>query len=293
MQRGGEMPAKGGTGGVLIWRLALEQSSRDGKRLRRAKLQTLNSKLQIRTLPRYGKVLTQRAPRRVLRNAGIPHYSPAIVKTLLLTLIILTTACFAQQEAADFKALEKKAADGDAEAQIALGLAYDVGRGVEQDRRKAVEWFQKAAAQGSAEAQFNLGTMYARGTGVEKNETKAFAWFEKAAEQGSVDAQFNLANMYKEGRGTEKNLSRAITWYDRAGIHGMTRAQYNLGLMYAAGEGVPANSVKAYAWLSLAAADGDPAAKKLANFIWSKTTTEAQKETLKKVAADLATKIKK
>jgi TPR repeat protein len=73
----------------------------------------------------------------------------------------------------------------------------------------------------------------------------------------------------------------------------MTRAQYNLGLMYAAGEGVPANSVKAYAWLSLAAADGDPAAKKLADFIWSKTTTEAQKETLKKVAADLATKIKK
>ena len=58
-----------------------------------------------------------------MRNAGIPHYSPAIVKTLLLALIILTTACFAQQEAADFKALEKKAADGDAEAQIALGLA--------------------------------------------------------------------------------------------------------------------------------------------------------------------------
>lgn len=234
------------------------------------------------------------------------------MKIRLLTFLILTTACLAQQDAPDpkalekkaaedaaaaqianFKALEKKAADGDAAAQIALGLAYDGGRGVEQDRRKAVEWFQKAAAQGSPEAQFNLGTMYARGTGVKKDDAKAFSWFEKAAEQGFADAQFNLANMYKEGRGTEKNLSRAITWFDRAGIQGMTRAQYNLGYLYAAGgEGVPANSVKAYAWLSLAAADGDPAAKKLCDLIWSKATP-VQHETLKKVADDLATKIKK
>ena len=254
----------------------------------------------------------QRTPRHVLRNPDSPRYVRAIVKIRLLTFLILTTSCFAQQAPADLKALEKKAAEdaaaaqiahfkalqktadaGDAAAQIALGLAYDEGRGVEQDRRKAVEWFQKAAAQGAAEAQFNLGTMYARGTGVKKDDAKAFAFFEKAAEQGSADAQFNLANMYKEGRGTEKNLSRAITWFDKAGIQGMTRAQYNLGYLYAAGgEGVPPNSVKAYAWLSLAAADGDPGAKKLCDLIWSKATP-VQHETLKKVADDLATKIKK
>ncbi len=230
---------------------------------------------------------------RILRNPDSRRYAPRIVKTRLFAFLILTASCLAQQDAPDLKALEKKATAGDPAAQIALGKAYDEGRGVDQDRRKAAEWYQKAAAQGVPEAQFNLGTMYAHGTGVRKDQAKAFAWFEKAAEQGFADAQFNLAVMlYKEGHGTAENLSRAVTWFDRAGIQGMTRAQYNLGFMYAAGQGVPANSVKAYAWCSLAAADGDPAAKKLCDLIWSRTNAE-QHETLTKVAADLATKIKK
>ena len=221
-----------------------------------------------------------------------------IVKSQLLTFFLLTATCLAQQEKADFKALETKAAAGDAAAQIALGLVYDKGdkdAGVLQDRRKAAEWFQKAAAQGVVEAQFNLGTMYEAGIGVRKDEKKALEWFAKAAGQGFADAQFNLANMYATGRGTEKNLSRAITWYDRAGVQGMTRAQYNLGYLYAKGdeaEGLQPNSVKAYAWLDLAAADGDPAAKKLRDFIESKVSTQ-QMAVLKKVAAELKAKIKK
>lgn len=227
-------------------------------------------------------------------NANDRHYFPN-VKSRLLAFLILTAACLAQQEKPDIKALETKAAAGDAEAQIALGLAYDNGAGVERDRRKAAEWFQKAAAQGVAEAQFNLGTMYEVGAGVKKDEKKALEWFEKAAAQGFADAQFNLANMYATGRGTEKNLSRAITWYDRAGVQGMTRAQYNLGYLYAKGdqdEGLQPNSVKAYAWLDLAAAAGDPAATKLRDLIESKVSTQ-QMAVLKKVAAELKAKIKK
>ena len=230
-----------------------------------------------------------------MKATGITFF---IVKSHLLTFFLLTATCLAQQEKTDFKALETKAAAGDANAQIALGLVYDKGdknAGVLQDRRKAAEWFQKAAAQGVAEAQFNLGTMYEVGAGVKKDEKKALEWFEKAATQGFADAQFNLANMYATGRGTEKNLSRAITWYDRAGVQGMTRAQYNLGYLYAKGdkdEGLQPNSVKAYAWLSLGAADGDPAAKKLRDLIESKVNVE-QMAVLKKVAAELAAKVKK
>ncbi len=231
-----------------------------------------------------------------LPNADGRHYFPA-VKSRLLAFLILTATCFAQQEKRDIKALEAKAAAGDAAAQIALGLVYDTGdkvAGVEQDRRKAAEWFQKAAAQGVAEAQFNLGTMYEMGVGVKKDEKKALEWLEKAATQGFADAQFNVANMYATGRGTEKNLSRAITWYDKAGVQGMTRAQYNLGYLYAKGdkdEGLEPNSVKAYAWLSLAAADGDPGAKKLRDLIAGKVNDE-QMAVLKKVAAELAAKVK-
>ena len=221
-------------------------------------------------------------------------HSLRIVKTRLLIFLIAATTCLAQQDAPDLASLEKKASAGDAEAQIALGLAYDQGRGIAQDRRTAAEWFAKAAAQGVAEAQFNLGTMYSSGVGVRKDEAKAVEWFEKAATQGFADAQFNLANMYATGRGTEKSVVKAIGWYDKAGVQGMTRAQYNLGLLYAEGakdEGVPPNSVKAYAWLSLAADDGDPAAKKMRDFIESKSNTK-QKAVLKKFAAELSEKIK-
>ncbi len=179
-----------------------------------------------------------------------------MLKRLTLLFALLSTTCFAQ-EAPDVKSLTKKAEAGDVTAQIALGLAYDQGKGgLEQDRRKAAEWFGKAAAQGAAEAQFNLGTMYDLGAGVKKDQAKALEFFGKAAAQGMADAQFNLANMYATGRGTEQDLSKAIEYYDKAGIQGMTRAQYNLGLLYAKGakeQGLQPNSVKAYAWLSLAA----------------------------------------
>ena len=69
-----------------------------------------------------------------------------------------------------------------------MGICYDEGRGVQQDREKAVEWYRKAANQGDAAAQLNLGLSYYNGEGVEKNLNKALEWFEKAAKQGDKDA---------------------------------------------------------------------------------------------------------
>jgi uncharacterized protein len=40
---------------------------------------------------------------------------------------------------------------------------YDNGRGVKQDYKKAIEWYEKSANQGNTKAQFNLGIMYANG----------------------------------------------------------------------------------------------------------------------------------
>ena len=54
----------------------------------------------------------------------------------------------------------KAAKQGDAVAQYNLGVCYDDGEGVEQDKQKAVEWYTKAAEQGLAEAQCDLGLCY-------------------------------------------------------------------------------------------------------------------------------------
>jgi len=81
----------------------------------------------------------------------------------------------------------------DASAMFRLGYSYDVGLGVEQDYRKAREWYEKAAAKGSADAMYNLGLLYANGHAVEQDYGKAREWFEKAAAKGSVNAGVLLA----------------------------------------------------------------------------------------------------
>ena len=51
------------------------------------------------------------------------------------------------------------AEQGDATAQLLLGVMYDEGLGVPQDHAEAVRWFLLAAEQGEALAQNNLGDM--------------------------------------------------------------------------------------------------------------------------------------
>ena len=51
---------------------------------------------------------------------------------------------------------QKEAAEGDRNAQYALGIKYRNGESVAQDYDKAREWFQKSATQGHAAAQTML-----------------------------------------------------------------------------------------------------------------------------------------
>ena len=81
-----------------------------------------------------------------------------------------------------------KAQQGDAEAQIKIGVMYDYGRGVAQDFAAAVSWYRKAANQNNAEAQTGLGHMYTNGRGVEKDYAAANSWYRLAADQGHARA---------------------------------------------------------------------------------------------------------
>lgn len=91
-----------------------------------------------------------------------------------------------QQEsfADDFSATLTKAEQGDAYAQVNLGIMYEFGKGVAQDYYEAVKWYRLAAEQGEAIAQYNLGYMYEYGRGVAKDYTQAMRWYRQAADQG-------------------------------------------------------------------------------------------------------------
>ena len=84
---------------------------------------------------------------------------------------------------------------GDASAQVALGLMYDSGRGVPRDYAAAMSWYRKAADQHNASAQSALGFMYAVGHGVERDDAAAMAWYRRAANQGDTSAQAALGFM--------------------------------------------------------------------------------------------------
>ena len=50
----------------------------------------------------------------------------------------------------DIRKIRISAEQGDAEAQLRLGIMYSKGKGVPQDYKEAAKWFRKAADQGNA-----------------------------------------------------------------------------------------------------------------------------------------------
>jgi TPR repeat protein len=91
------------------------------------------------------------------------------------------------------------------------------------------------AEQGNALAQLGLGVMYANGQGVPQDYAQAVVWYRKAAEQGDPDAQTIVALMYVNGHGVSQDYAQALIWYRKAADQGNGSAQLGLGLMYANG----------------------------------------------------------
>ena len=91
------------------------------------------------------------------------------------------------------------AEQGNAGAQVALGVMYDRGEGVPQNYIEAATWYRKAAEQGAAAAQYNLGLKHLDGEGVPEDDVEAVKWYRKAAEQAGrrlrasmMEASFRL-----------------------------------------------------------------------------------------------------
>ncbi|HHF5441502.1 TPA: tetratricopeptide repeat protein [Haemophilus influenzae] len=122
-----------------------------------------------------------------------------------------------------FKFLLPLAEQGNALAQMMLGVMYAKGQGVKQDDVEAVKWYRKAAEQGYADAQANLGSAYSAGRGVRQDYIEAVKWFKKAAENGSADGQFKLGLVYLIGQSIQKDRTLAKEWFGKACDNGEQR----------------------------------------------------------------------
>ena len=130
---------------------------------------------------------------------------PIILGRKLMLFVVVLPVLLGHQPAfadnQDIAQLREAAEQGDAEAQFNLGIVYDFGRGVPEDKLEAVKWYQKAAEQEHADAQVLLSRLYYLGQRVPKNYEEAFEWARRAAEQGNADAQQVIGDMYRKGEG--------------------------------------------------------------------------------------------
>lgn len=125
------------------------------------------------------------------------------------------------------------------------------------------------AARGDADAELMMGLRYADGSGVIKNEKEAARWFEKAARHGHAEAQYRYGLALLEGRGVVQDYKAAFHWIEQPAKRGYSPAQYALGELYRYGTGVPMDKAQAYLWFNLAAAQGvEKAAKARDSVAW-------------------------
>lgn len=117
-----------------------------------------------------------------------------------------------------------RAAQGDAEAQLQLGMRYAEGDGVVQNDKEAARWFALAAKQGLAEGQYQYGLVLLQGRGVVQDYKAAFNWIEKPAQRGYAKAQYSLGELYRYGTGTVIDKARAYLWFNLAAAQGVEAA---------------------------------------------------------------------
>lgn len=189
--------------------------------------------------------------------------SPHIVFLVSIYLFCLSIPCFAQntvQAQEDIQAAQtamQKAGQGDAEAQYILGIMYEDGSGVEQNRAKAFLWYEKSALQGYKDAQSTLAWMYDIGNGAPQDYYKAAQWYKKAAMQGDPESQNRLAYLHQIGLGVEQDYSQALFWCKKAANQNYAKAQLQLATMYGLGRGVSQDLIQTYKWASIAAMHGE------------------------------------
>lgn len=172
-----------------------------------------------------------------------------------------TQAAIVQQDAA---AVPEGSESDNPRAQYKWGKKYAQGDGVIQDDKKSVELFEKSAAQGNADAQDALGQLYGHGwSGVPEDVNKAVELFRQSAAQENDDAQLMLGLMYVMGKGVPADPAIAAQWFGKSAANGNPVAQRTLGEMLYRGQGIPKDEAKGLELLKQASAQGDSKASEL------------------------------
>ena len=170
------------------------------------------------------------SPLRITAFAGIALALAAVLGVLWMDSSQQADAANAVQTVAD-DPLISLAEQGDADAELKMGLRYaSIAWGGEDDKVAAL-WFEKSARHNQVEAQYRYGWALLKGRGVVQDYKTAFYWLEKAAQQGYAQAQFALGEIYQSGIGIKRDTERAYLWFNLAAAQGVESAASARDLM--------------------------------------------------------------
>ena len=100
----------------------------------------------------------------------------------------------AKDDVGAFKALEKVAKTGHADAFYNLGYLTELGKGTSQNNKKAIQYYEKAAKKGSGLANYVLAKSYEMGRlDLKVDAKKAQTYLETADRLGSAEATLEIA----------------------------------------------------------------------------------------------------
>lgn len=166
-------------------------------------------------------------------------------------------------------ALEAAAAAGDTMAQFQLGLMYESGEGVTQDKARAFGYFALIADQHAdaapkgleadivAQSFIKMGEYYKEGdeeAGVPQDEGYSTKLILHAASYfGDADAQYKVGELYLDETELGDNPIQSARWLALAARKGHAGAQAKLGNILFNGDGdLEANPVEGLMWLTVA-----------------------------------------
>jgi TPR repeat protein len=188
---------------------------------------------------------------------------------------------------------------GDDQARVAFAYLLNRGIGLERNAELAADYLLVAAENGNAEAQLQLGVMYCLGEGVPQDFDQATAWLWEAEHAGLLEAavwrnyvrvvtrkghvrrlvELNADDVlvrnpkrlleeavedlpdYSSEPWVEKENSDALRRHAAAAAAGNTDSQWKLALMLANGKGIPEDTSAARKWYRRAADGGSRTAQ--------------------------------
>jgi TPR repeat protein/Zn-dependent protease with chaperone function len=148
----------------------------------------------------------------------------------------------------------KAAAQGSANAAYYLGIFEKRKKASEVRFQEAKKGYELLAEADQAGAYFMLGQIYKHGYGVEQDKAKALEYFQRAADRGVGPAFTELGEAYLSQ--TSKS-QKGIGYLERGAALGHDRAMDQLATAFDKGKAVVADEMEAKKWLLAAAEQGN------------------------------------